>query len=84
MELADTLLRVTIPEQILASSFEQELETVCAVNNTVPDPLLQRITEASQTDTALQVVRKPILSGWPNDSHQAPPPGSTAILPNQG
>ena len=62
-----------VPEETAASLFEQELETVYAVNNAIPDPLLQRIAEASQTDVLLPVVRELILSGWQNDYHKVPP-----------
>lgn len=69
MQLADTLSRApnagTPP-----SEGERELETVCAVETSLPDPHLQKVAAATARDVALQEVIELIQKGWPEDKRK--------------
>ena len=73
MQLADTLSRAASNLPTM-SDLEQELETVCAMEQSkIVDPLIQGVAEATAEDPDLREVLSLIRHGWPNERSRVLP-----------
>ena len=72
MFLADTLSRAYLPD-ISACEFSRQLEEVDhTVSLAMTEDRLQQLSHASSHDTVLEVLRKTIYQGWPENKSEVP------------
>lgn len=71
MLVADTLSRAYLPECATEGSVEAEIETVNMIHYLpISEERRQRIQTETERDQALQVLKRRILQGWPDDKGQ--------------
>ena len=72
MHLADTLSRAYL-KTYERSRAEVEAEKICAVQFlSMSEPQLKEIQKETASDTTIQVLKKVILNGWPDNKNEVP------------
>lgn len=72
MHLADTLSRAYL-KTYERSCAEVEAEKICAVQFLpMSEPQLKEIQKETASDTTLQILKKVILNGWPDNKNEVP------------